>query len=417
MVTRAPDRVQSVDLDALALLLAPPVLQGADDLGPLRTAFPDSRVISQVEGWDLSGAGLETREGRTFRLELGLGVAGISSFDACRRERGSEKERSSRTRDADLLAVAADPATGELPADFPSRRQVVQWSAKSRARMVRTFASLDYQPLVDAPGDLAMVTLTYPDRWQEATADLDGVSRGRVVKRHLEALKMRWRRTFGSSVVGLWKLEFQRRGAPHFHVLLSVPATTPAGVLFQTWLAQTWVDVVSPADPDERARMLTHHLVDDDVVSFGAVAGYSDHKRVAVYFLKHSAKGVDKEYQHVVPVEWHGHGDGPGRFWGFWGLDKPAVLVDLDLDDFIAARRVLRRAADARRGLIAYQRARHAALQRGAAPAESVRAGVRAGSPPIRSLGAGGQLSGGWHLVNDGVAFGADLARFLVSRR
>jgi hypothetical protein len=41
------------------------------------------------------------------------------------------------------------------------------------------------------------------------------------VKRHLEALKKRLMRRF-PDIRGIWFLEFQRRGAPHFHLLISI---------------------------------------------------------------------------------------------------------------------------------------------------------------------------------------------------
>jgi hypothetical protein len=60
-------------------------------------------------------------------------------------------------------------------------------------------------------GCMGFVTLTYHNNWQ-----------GRDVKRDLDSYIKRIRRYF-PEVAYLWRLEPQRRGAPHFHVLLFFP--------------------------------------------------------------------------------------------------------------------------------------------------------------------------------------------------
>ena len=52
-------------------------------------------------------------------------------------------------------------------------------------------------------GEKWLVTLTYPP---EFPAD------GRVVKRHLEAFKMRFERAYGKQVVAVWKMNFNAGG-------------------------------------------------------------------------------------------------------------------------------------------------------------------------------------------------------------
>jgi hypothetical protein len=391
----------------LERLLDAPPLPTADDLAGVASAFAPARTIGQHERYGSDGfRGID--EGRSFRLELGLGVIACRAFDASRVERAVARQYDRVRRDADLRAALADDPDGLAALDDVKGRTVVEWSAKSRRRMVQTFASLDYTPLQDAPGDLGMVTLTYPGRWEDVAPD------GRTVKRHLEAFKMRWARAFGAPIVGLWKLEFQRRGAPHFHLLLSVPALMPDGSPFASWLSSTWASIVNAPDPLEYAR----HLSAGTGLDFGTTSRMADHKRIAVYFLKHSGKASgDKEYQHTVPALWQTPEAGPGRVWGFWGLVKPVVLVDVDVVDFMTARRVLRRATAARSRHIAYQRAKRQSEQLGRDGAAAVRAGAAAPYARPRSFGAGGSLTGGWLLANDGVGLALDVARYLSSLR
>lgn len=388
------------------LLVAPP-LPTADDLAGVATAFAPPRTLGQVEHFDSDGF-RGTREGRTFRLELGLGTIAVRAFDAARVERALQRDTDRAFREASLRAALADDPDALAALDAVRGRRVVEWSPKSRRRMVQTFAALDYTRLRDLPGDLGMVTLTYPGDWQVVAPT------GKAVKAHLRAFQLRWKRALGTPIVGLWKLEFQRRGAPHFHLLLSVPALMPDGSPFTSWLSSTWASIVGAPDPAEYAR----HLVAGTAVDFGTTSRMDDHKRIAVYFLKHAGKGSgSKEYQHVVPQLWQSEEASPGRFWGFWGLERPVVNVDVDVLDFMTARRVLRRATAARSRHIAYQRAKHAAELAGAGRADCVRAGVAAPYPRPRSFGAGGSLTGGWLLTNDGVGLALDVARYLQGRR
>lgn len=414
-------------LDDLARSLAPPALPSVDDLAAVRTAFAPARTVGQSECWDVSGLGRGISEGRTFRLDVTLGTVQLRVFDAARSEAATDRASARSTRDADLVAAFGDvPGRGS---------EVAEWSRKSRARMVKTYAGLDYRPLQDGDGDLAMVTLTYwGTGWECSAPD------GRTVKRHFDALARRWRREFGSWI-NLWKLEFQERGAPHFHTLLSVPPVVrgplsgcvhlgPLGrtqsrkslcrcatVDTQLWLSRTWADIVA-TDAAKRVCLHKHdhaveyakHLAAGTAVDFGATSNFTDHKRIAVYFLKHSTKSSgSKEYQHVVPAAWRRPGSGPGRFWGSCGLDRPVESVDLDLPDALTARRVLRTAARARARHIAYQRAR--------ASGASVRLALDAPHTRLRSFGHRGSLTGGWLLTNDGTALALDLARYLHDRR
>lgn len=72
-----------------------------------------------------------------------------------------------------------------------SGRRVTQWSRKSRTAMCRTFAELNYTPLVDNDRVPAMVTLTYPGDWEAVAPD------GASVKRHMVLWRKRFHREYG----------------------------------------------------------------------------------------------------------------------------------------------------------------------------------------------------------------------------
>ena len=351
--------------------------------------------------------GYGDREGRTFRLAVAPGMVSLAAFDATRRERRSDRERLATVRESTILA-------GELLdrgefVERPPTRYIAEWSAKSRSRMVQAFASADWSGLLaDSSRPLGMITLTLPGDWLAVAPS------GRIFKRQIRAFLERWRRALGSRLVGGWKLEFQRRGAPHLHIITGIPAMV-GPVRFEAWLSKCWADVVGAKDVQERIN----HLLAGTAVDFREVGKMTDPRRLAVYFLGHSTKSHDsKEYQHVVPVEWQTAETAPGRFWGFWGLPAAVEALDLGVDDFLHVRRVLRRVAAGRARRIAHDRAYWAARKAGLTHAASA-AIAREARPrrALRSLGAGGQLSGGFVVVNDGAQLAEDLARSVLLHR
>lgn len=362
------------------------------------------------QGWTFdqvaSVTGLSLAEGRTFVLKASTAGVRISAPDQNRRERAHERERGRISRRADLRAAQGDDDLA------PTGGAVVEWSKKSRARMAEKIAGLDYSPMESPTTTAGMVTLTYPGRWLEVAPT------GKVVKGHLKAFRRRWARAFGAQPKGLWKLEFQRRGAPHLHLYLAIPATGPDGERFELWLSRIWAEIVDASSTcevcggdtlagccadaahhatSERAR----HQVAGTAVDFAAASKASDARRLAIYFLKHGTKTLDdKEYQHVVPEAWREPGAGPGRFWGFWGLEHTGVEVHLDLHEYVAARRVLRKVLRARAWRIASAR-HHGQVD------------VPVRTPPTLHGSRG--FDGGFVLVNDGVRLTLDLRRHLAS--
>lgn len=218
------------------------------------------------------------------------------------------------------------------------RRQVKHWSDKSRVKMMERFASLDYSPFEDQTSIAALITLTYPADW------LTVAPNGQSSKRHLQILRKRFERAFGRPFFGLWKMEFQRRGAPHFHIL----APIPVGVQFQDWLSQTWSDVVAHPDPVEKQK---HRLAGTGVDLAKGLNAENAHL-ISFYFSKHSSAGYGpKEYQNNPPSEWKSQ-DSVGRFWGYWGLDIATQRISLDRDRALFIARTLRRWQRSKRRVI-----------------------------------------------------------------
>ena len=375
-------------------------------------SFRPRRDVGQ-DRFDSPGMGRS--EGRTFTLTIGPGLVGLAVSDAVRAERAAQRVADAHQRDVQLLAdrIAEDP--DYRPAWLPAR-YIQEWSWRSRRRMMRAFMAVDWSALGWDGAPLGMVTLTYPGDWLAVAPS------GRAVKRHLKLLRLRFGRAVGRRLDGAWKLEFQGRGAPHFHILMPCPSLVQ-GVPFESWLSRTWAGIVKADDQDcscgvagclcpVRDTEYRRHLVAGTGVDFGPTGRATDPKRLGVYFMKHGQKTLDdKEYQHFVPRAWlvNDQGEptpenGPGRFWGMWGLPPATAAVELDQGDFDYAKRILRRVARARARSIQYAAARRSGL-----PADLAIQQRRRKSATLASS----RMVGGFVVVNDGPRLGLDLARAL----
>jgi hypothetical protein len=221
--------------------------------------------------------------------------------------------------------------------DLPTRGRVAEWSEKSRRRMIQTLESLDYHPMFESGLPAAMVTLTLPgDGWEQLVPDVP------TFKKMVNKFVNGYRDSWGEPLRGVWKMEFQRRGAPHLHILMIPPARDRrAGIRFvgsdgkrqthqlpfSNWLSAKWAAVVGA---EGTARAL-HQLAGTNV-DFSEVYRYSDPRRIGSYFAKHGSFTA-KDYQNDMPDHWRAAilaGDsGGGNFWGYWGLEKAIESVEL----------------------------------------------------------------------------------------
>ena len=233
----------------------------------------------------------------------------------------------------DLLGQYQLEHDGDFAPDGPGR-EITTWSRRSRSRMVRRLCELDFEPLLaDRTAIPAYFALTYPGDWLAVAPD------GKAVKKHLRAFLERWFRTWGTRLTGCWKLEFQRRGAPHIHIFTMVPARLTAdGLTFAKWLSAAWAATVAHPDPEEFRR----HVAAGTRVNYAEGLRSRDPRRIAVYFSKHGTFSA-KDYQNEVPAQWQAPGKGPGRFWGYWGLERCTVEVEIDPAAALSAARVMRR--------------------------------------------------------------------------
>ena len=374
--------------------------------------FPSVDLVNQAADLlpGISPVRGELTEGPRPFIRIGPGVIEVRSKDYVRADHAAERKLKRHQLEVDSLASYIEQY-GVFPDDAKPVRCIASWSRKSRANMVRTLGLLDFTPMyADRIRIPAMVTLTYPGDW------LTVAPTGRAVKRHLKMFRKRYERAWGEPLRGVWKLEFQHRGAPHIHMLMVPPHGQVNGQNFASWLSLTWAAVVAHPNPEEYAR----HLVAGTGLDYAEGLRASDPKRIAVYFTKHSTF-VDKEYQHAIPEEWQTLGAGPGRFWGYWGLDRHAAVVEVDQENGVLAGRTLRRWAGAKGVTREVSRPRvkggrvlpKYAEVIGLAGAQLIAARSKPKYRSVRTKARRMRRNRGFVMVNDGAAMASQLARYL----
>lgn len=164
------------------------------------------------------------------------------------------------------------------------RGKVTRFSAASRRRMLYTLGKIQRAKLP------LLVTLTYP---------LAFPADGARWKSHLR----RWYQRLERKVPGvgcIWKLEPQKRGAPHFHLLIWGLDGVPLAE-FRSWASKSWYQVVGSED-EKHLRAGTR------------VEIVRDRNGMMAYASKYLGKVLeDGDLQ-----GW----DQPGRFWGVKGADN-----------------------------------------------------------------------------------------------
>ena len=204
--------------------------------------------------------------------------------------------------------------TGEASTARGKRGDITEWSEASKRRMIQTCAAVDWSAL----GPLCMPTLTYRDMPSSAAE----------CKRHLKSFRYRWAHRWGAPA-GVWQMEFQRRGVPHFHLLVTRPEIPLRDL--RTWVSRAWWEAVGSGD-ELHLRYGTR------------VTAWRDDTGPERYFSKHGVAS-SKRYQHLAPPGWL-----TGRWWALWGV-KPAWEVQQVTErEFWSVQRLLRRLRAKRNG-------------------------------------------------------------------
>ena len=208
-----------------------------------------------------------------------------------------------------------------------SVRLLRAFHTSSRSRLLQAIASIPWS----AVGRKWFVTLSYPDVFP---------TDGKVCKEHLKAFRKRFERRYGRPMVLVWKMEFQKRGAVHFHLLMPAPSglfldgsgNKESLEQFREWVARSWGAVVAPwvlanggtgEDMEKHYRSHRHERT--------VMVSTSDCSKYFAYALR------EKQGQNRVPEGF----DNPGRFWGIWGYKPEWSGALLTRAEYVELRRTL----------------------------------------------------------------------------
>lgn len=174
------------------------------------------------------------------------------------------------------------------PAARGKRGSITLFSRPSQQRLRVLLASVNRDKAVYLP---LLVTLTYPATWSPSPSDW---------KRDLDAFSKRLAREYPDAAA-VWVLEFQQRGAPHFHlVVFGVPR------IDYKWLARAWYEVVGSGD-EKHLRAGTRV---EQARKWNALQAY-----VSKYVSKNQSKDL--------PIP-----EGVGRWWGALNRDKLESFIE-----------------------------------------------------------------------------------------
>lgn len=214
-----------------------------------------------------------------------------------------------------VASSASSSVSVSVSGSNAKRGKIRTFSRRSRARLMRLLAKLDKSKMP------CFITLTYPSSFPSA----------KVAKGDLKAFLKRLMR-LSPQAAGVWKLEFQERGAPHFHLL--VWGLNKFALQFlREWVSRAWYEVVKSRD-EKHLKAGTNV---QRVRSWKSVMGYAS---------KYLGKDVEVPEQE------------PGRFWGTFNrkaLPWSEILrVCLSWRVFYKLRRLLARVS--RRSLRGFER-------------------------------------------------------------
>lgn len=176
----------------------------------------------------------------------------------------------------------------------PKRGEITEFSARSRQRLRCKIASVCRNELP------YFLTLTYPAEW---TWDAE------LWKRHLKIFSQRFMRRFPTAGF-IWKLEFQQRGAPHFHPFVwGIPESEGWRAIID-FISEAWFQVVGSGDQK-------HFIAGTRVEKL----------RSATAAIRYVSGYASKTDQTLV-------GKKVGRYWGVVGTENipwgPAETIELD---------------------------------------------------------------------------------------
>lgn len=165
------------------------------------------------------------------------------------------------------------------PLTLRKRSCIKQFTKRARFRLFASMAkikrNLDFQPI--------FITLTYHHGHEQKT---------KSTKSQLHHFLVQLR-NYDPTVEFIWRFEFQKRGAPHYHLII-FPGNPPFGIDEESYgirISNIWHGI---ADPNSRAH-----------AQYGCKIVHIDsYRKACAYLSKYIAKTPEEETEHEVGKHW-----------------------------------------------------------------------------------------------------------------
>ena len=272
-------------------------------------------VFSRSEKGTMGGAGLSKRHISPHTMKDALKRAGDKAEDISNQVRRLQHELKIYNG-ARIATIALRDK--RCDAEFPEEQKghakyqrgcITKWSRKSQMRFKVGLAKLKQESMSYG----LECTLTYPSVFPDSDEH-------KTYKRHLARLnQILARRGFS----GAWKLEFQKRGAPHYHLILIPPKKLKGLSEFRKEIALHWYRIVGSGDEK-------HLRAGTEVSPIESAAG----------IIGYMSSYMAKEDQ-TLPNNF------TGRYWGY--LNKQALpwaeerTIPLGKENAVKIRRIFRK--------------------------------------------------------------------------
>jgi hypothetical protein len=211
---------------------------------------------------------------------------------------GSMRIKRDKTNDPTLISDGKKPPRGNISG----------FSDKARARMLKTVNQ------INRPDPPLFITLTYRDNEQDHSKS----------KKHLDRIRKHFEYKY-KQIAAIWRLEFQRRGAIHYHILL--------------WKSDTWLNYPLDEVKETVSKAWAKIILDGSEAT-----------------LKYSVKIMLGENSNALSLYLLGHNNKTnqirddletGRYWGIWkkellGIGKPQESYNIKQNQIFVLRRLSR---------------------------------------------------------------------------
>jgi hypothetical protein len=177
------------------------------------------------------------------------------------------------------------------------------------------------------------ITLTYPELY------IDDM---RVSKRDIDVFRKAFAREFDTFIGGFWRVEMQKRGAPHYHMLLISEKPVSMKKIIE-FLRKRWADIVrtsylrSGGNEKEYRKHYERHK------KCGHNVQYMKSRRMVCNYI---SKYISKLDETIYPSD-------TGRIWGQWQFNghkldfSPVSTGYLERDETVQLKRLIRKHKEA----------------------------------------------------------------------